>query len=173
MKYIGISGFMGAGKTTVANMIKNYLGNADILALAKPIKDIARGMGWNEEKDKKGRKLLQLIGTECGRECVHENVWVDKWFKETEMWEKEIALNIIDPIEYAICDDIRFDNEAKAFLNNKGFIILIRFHGQSSDHKSEQGISKANLSFDVDNSGTLEELEYQVQIICDIIKSIN
>ena len=71
----GIHGPAGSGKTTMAKGLIGALLNHDdathtILPFAKPVKDVARNMGWNGEKDEKGRRLLQLLGTECGRECI-------------------------------------------------------------------------------------------------------
>jgi hypothetical protein len=58
------------------------------------------------------RKLLQLVGTELGRELIgYENVWVDKLIQR--------ALHI----ENAVVDDCRFPNEAEA-LRRHGFTII-------------------------------------------------
>jgi len=163
MKYIGISGFMGAGKSTVADMMKCELGCAEVLAMAKPIKDIAGIMGWNGKKDEKGRRLLQLIGTECGRECLYDNVWVDMWFRTVNAWPCHVR--------YAICDDIRFDNEAAGIIKAGGFIVLVTGRGELGRHKSEQGISEANVTFELDNKGSIYTLRSRVSALCEIIST--
>ena len=48
-----------------------------IISLAAPIKELAEEyFSWDGKKDKKGRRLLQVLGTEAGRE-YNENLWVD------------------------------------------------------------------------------------------------
>jgi len=78
MKIIGITGKAGSGKSTVAACLMAELRNrfypARRLAFADPLKSICRQMGWNGVKDKRGRRLLQIIGTEAGRECIGQDV---------------------------------------------------------------------------------------------------
>lgn len=58
------------------------------------------------------RKLLQLVGTELGRELIgYENVWVDK------------LINAAYGIENVVVDDCRFPNEAAA-LREHGFRLV-------------------------------------------------
>jgi hypothetical protein len=97
---IAFSGQMYAGKTTSAEIVRSLLVDSCILSMAAPLKNYARLLGWNGEKDKKGRRLLQLIGTECGRECIDQDIWVKKWW---ETASKESG--------YVIVDDLRFQNE--------------------------------------------------------------
>lgn len=53
-----ITGKKGSGKDTVANELQSNLSKAIIQPNAKRVKEIAKEMGWNEKKDKEGRKLL-------------------------------------------------------------------------------------------------------------------
>ena len=76
------------------------------------------------------RKLLQLIGTECGREIIHPNVWVNALFsdyKETPRYiQKESSVSFYDK-EFPnwIITDVRFPNEAKAIKDKGGIVIRV------------------------------------------------
>ena len=101
---VGFSGPAGVGKSTFATSVGLSLQKLGFSTydrpFAGPLKLIAKQMGWNGEKDEKGRRLLQLLGTECGRECIGENCWIDMW-KERRPDSREIYL----------ADDVRFQNE--------------------------------------------------------------
>ena len=65
-----LCGKSGSGKSTLSNLILSMFVNEfnyphtqiKIKSLAQPIKDFALNMGWNGEKNKRGRELLQSIG---------------------------------------------------------------------------------------------------------------
>ena len=137
----GIHGPAGSGKTTMARELIGALlnhGNANhtILPFAKPVKDVARSMGWNGIKDEKGRRLLQLIGTECGRECIDWDIWVNWWLAEFNEFMDLAGLTTRRSI--VIADDIRFENEAGCIKTLGGTLIKIKGRGEPSEHASEQ-----------------------------------
>ena len=107
-KVICITGKAGAGKSTVAQWLAKELQasgyKASVSSFASPIKEIATTMGWNGAKDVKGRRLLQLLGTECGRNCISQTVWTDMW----------AARILADCPKVIIIDDCRFDSEYDA-----------------------------------------------------------
>lgn len=172
--YIGFTGNAGSGKTSVSKYIQNKFmekyKNSYVLIIpfAKSLKEFAKELGWNGEKDEKGRKLLQLLGTEVGRKCIDENIWVNKW--------KENVLNILKTIKLSndihvryiliLIDDVRFDNEAKYLkeLNSQLYMLSNRNHDNVDlNHESEKGINKNYIDkvFDSGNMG-LEELQESV-----------
>lgn len=53
----------------------------------------------------KNRKLLQLIGTEIGREFLDESFWI---YRTKDLLKRNPVL------DYGISDDVRFDNEVMA-----------------------------------------------------------
>lgn len=65
------------------------------------------------------RKLMQLLGTECGRNIIHPNIWVNTLFNDYVphncRW---------------IVTDVRFPNELLAVENRNGFMIRVNrfFH---------------------------------------------
>jgi nucleoside-triphosphatase THEP1 len=123
-----IHGPMGSGKSTLSKLICDRAAmsgkTATVLPFAKPLKDAARVLGWNGQKDKKGRRLLQLLGTEVGRKCISESIWTDKWQKAVS--DAEVDNDII------VCDDLRFLNEyeaAKIFSMSRR-VIAIKLKGR-------------------------------------------
>lgn len=153
---IGIAGPAGSGKTTVAEMIRLVVPDTAIVPFAKPLKDYARRLGWNGEKDERGRRLLQLLGTDCGRMCISENLWVDKWEKCVDAdfrWCRAV-----------IADDVRFDNEAEKITARGGFVVRLtgrQDHTLSAEHPSERGLTVPCRAV-IDNSSTLADLSQSV-----------
>lgn len=155
MKIIAFCGPAGCGKTEAATYASKKL-NAQIIPFARPLKRIAHSMGWNGHKDAKGRKLLQLLGTECGRKCVDPYIWTHLWFKEASQQG------------VVIVDDLRFRNEADVVYNNGG--VICRIIGRNEPpwwrlpflHVSERDWRYVTPTYVIDNSGSLDDLKYQV-----------
>ena len=91
----------GSGKSTLAKALRSKIPNSQIIPIAEGVKDVARSLGWNGAKDKKGRWLLQHIGTELGRNFGGKFWWIKRW-------EAKVLGSGADVI---ICDDLRFLNE--------------------------------------------------------------
>lgn len=130
---VAFIGKMFSGKTTSAQYLEMEEGFTR-LAFADPVKDISaalleyidrsfefHGIGprqkWSFEEiqRRKGepqiRKLLQLVGTELGRELYDKDVWVKLLLKRAAH-QYNVAV-----------DDCRFENEAEE-LKNAGFTIV-------------------------------------------------
>lgn len=165
-----ISGVAGAGKTTCAKYLVDrlYDGRSDyalynvvIYPLAEPIKELAyRSFGWNGLKDERGRRLLQVLGTDAGRN-YNPNIWVEKLADKIEV---QIPLP-----NFVFVDDWRFKNEADYFNDNFLYeITRIRVDRKLDTgkpayfHESETSLpgvfNKDYYDFFIDNNGTLEEL---------------
>lgn len=74
------------------------------------------------EQNLSPRKLLQLLGTECGRQIIHPNIWVNALFADFEDnksdWLSEINSKWI-------ITDVRFPNEAQAIKDRGGIVIRV------------------------------------------------
>ena len=68
------------------------------------------------------RLLLQLLGTECGRQIIHPNIWVNALFADFED-NKSDWLSAIN--SNWIITDVRFPNEAKAIKDKGGIVIRV------------------------------------------------
>lgn len=82
------------------------------------------------------RKLMQLIGTECGREIIHPNIWINALFADyntgymdsEEAWCEDGYYNKkvwVDTTPNWIITDVRFPNEAKAIKDRGGIIVRV------------------------------------------------
>jgi len=164
MKIVGITGRAGAGKTSFANYLvevhtKIHGNSASIVPFAKPLKDIATSMGWDGNKDEKGRKLLQLLGTDCGRDCIDPDLWIKKWLKTIQGLPRDCLV---------IADDLRFDNEADMVRSQKGLIIRIAGRNNrtvNSSHPSEAGICDDFMLATIDNTESLNNLKNKARTL--------
>ena len=141
MKLIGICGSAGAGKSTFARYLSDIFFElaqepVRIIPFAKALKDMAINMGWNGLKDEKGRRLLQLLGTDVCRECIDQDYWINQWNKKT-------ASYMSDDKVLVIADDVRFPNEMSRILSLGGKVYKIigrAYNDIDNSHASEQGL---------------------------------
>ncbi|MFE4681579.1 hypothetical protein ACFRNJ_12175 [Streptomyces sp. NPDC056721] len=176
-QYIGLHGHAGVGKDTVAKILEKYgytpVAFADRLREAlyvlNPLVEEGYGgteyriqylvdtYGWDSVKrnSPEVRRLLQVLGTEVGREMIGQNVWVDSLFKNLEEDKKYVFT------------DVRFVNEHQAVDSRLGLLIKIERPGTepANDHKSEQGLPDLWFDATIVNDGTLKDLNTKVREI--------
>lgn len=178
---IGFCGKAGCGKGTVSDMIKSlrvasgFNDSVKIFPLAYELKRIALNeFGWDGEKDERGRKLLQTLGTECGRMYGGENFWVDKWKSKVNVWRNEFVVWSWPQYPIVICDDVRFDNEAQSIIDMGGHICSIQGRsydmGDNNNHSSESGISIDLIGSTIINNGSMNDLNDSV---ISLMKDLN
>lgn len=107
------------------------------------------------------RKMLELVGTELGREILQQNVWIDRIVRD-------VALN---KVRVAIISDVRFENEAKFIQENEGELIKIAAvdnpYKINSTHASNQGVNPEYITGVIINGmNGLRELEEEVKATC-------
>jgi hypothetical protein len=105
-----LSGKAGSGKTTVANFMIDGLPQSKVAGIAPfalGIKTVANLIGWDNQKDEKGRRLLQQFGN-AGRE-FHKDIWIE--FTMNALQGSDIPFDVI------IMDDWRFPNEYRWFVD--------------------------------------------------------
>lgn len=176
-QYIGLHGFAGVGKDTVAEILAaNYgyqrVAFANVLREAlyvlNPIiefyddyedrvQDIVDRIGWDEAKRQyeEIRRMLQVLGTEVGREMIDQNVWVDSVFKNLDKDKKYVFT------------DVRFVNEHQAIDSRLGLLVKIDRpgYGPVNEHKSDKGLPDAWFDAHIVNDGTLKDLHTKVREI--------
>ena len=130
------------------------------------------------------RLLMQLLGTECGRQILHPNVWVNSLMSEYKLkWvptgdsvaEEDVSIQK----EYPnwIITDTRFPNELRAVKDRAGITIrvnrpdfvensltgekfIVKVH--KSEHLSETSLDHAEFDYVIENDGTLKDLKEKV-----------
>lgn len=174
-RYIGLSGYARSGKDTVAGILIDEgwtrFAFADKLKLAvrklNPIVDLD---GWSDvpitleeaiaevgldaakERYPEYRRLLQVMGTEVGRDMFGENFWVEQ------------ALRDVADDDLAVFTDCRFPNEAQAIKDRGGVVWRVTRpgFGPINGHASETSLDDWDFDGMVQNNGTLEDLKYKV-----------
>jgi len=173
-----VSGKAGVGKTTFANFVMKHL-PPDVKkysakgAFATIVKQVAKMMGWNGQKDDNGRKLLQNVGN-VGRE-YNSDTWVGTLINFL------MEVNII-PLDLIIIDDWRFPNELNWFLDKsleyKVYTVRISAPSRESlkgtpyyNDVSETSLpdEPSNYNYYIDNEGSLEALE---QAAKDVLENV-
>lgn len=77
------------------------------------------------------RLLLQLLGTECGRNIIHPNCWVNALFADYITKKYSVGIDkyghqtIIDKYSNWIITDVRFPNELQSIKDRGGIIIRV------------------------------------------------
>jgi len=158
----------------------------------KKEKNMRISMSWAKTLESKFEKvqmtprlMLQLLGTNCGRDIIHPNIWVNSLMADY----KSIAYHVPNSKEGAIYDahnsamdidpefeniypnwlitDTRFPNEAEAVLNKKGLLIRVnRGDGKTGTHPSETALDDyRNWDYVIDNNGTIEDLVKEIKRI--------
>lgn len=182
-----VCGHAGAGKDTVADVFVR-LAEFELRKFADPLYDMLAA-GWGTSRDMLDmwkrqnallpatgvtvRHALQTLGTEWGRQMMHENVW------------SNICAARIDASQNAYGDlfqqrfvisDLRFMNELRlmrARYHTRCFVIGIErpdAEGSGMVHASEQDIQMLLQEADIvlKNEGTLEELEDKARSLIEM-----
>lgn len=163
-----LSGKAGSGKTTVADMLENKINDEPSLsilryAFASPIKYIAKAfIGWDGEKDEKGRVLLQDLG-KVGRD-YDEHIWVKHFLNQMD---KQSG---ILPFNFAIVDDWRFPNEL-AYLKNNPLLELVTIrmfergslNGKTASDVSENSLPEVDVEYIPNFSDADHWYDYQIR----------
>ncbi len=158
-----VSGRAGEAKTSFSNFCVEHLESlstkATIVSFAYGVKSTANAMGWDREKDDKGRRLLQQIGN-VGRE-YNEDIWANM----------AVGSIIESQVDVVFIDDWRFPNEGNVILQKFANVIKVRVCRPEEHHTlngtelyddiSETSLPEIDTGFYnhvVDNIGSLEEL---------------
>jgi hypothetical protein len=100
------------------------------------------------------RLMLQLLGTEAGRDIIHPNIWVNALFAsylKDSNW---------------VVTDVRFPNEAQAIKDRGGIVIRVdkpQLIERDFEHLSETSLDNYEFDHVIDNNGSIEELIEKVK----------
>lgn len=167
-KIIAFTGSMGTGKSTAIEVLKEISKeNIILIKFAQPLYDIQeliydriKTVYKRPKNFVKDRLLLQLIGTDWGRDNISKSMWSDIWQAEMEL--EVLVGNLV------VCDDCRFDNEAERIKNLGGAVIKLTSNKSHEriditsgivNHASEAGVDENFVDYKIANDGTLEEFK--------------
>lgn len=172
MKLIGLHGGANAGKDTVADWLCARHAYSR-LALAGPIKDgLISMLGLSRfdledpiAKDailtrygKSPRQLMQTLGTEWGRDLVHEDIWILRAEERLRQYRKFASSIVVT--------DIRRENEAQWVRRQGGAIWHILRplpRNVTGLHPTEAGIAIVlGLDSVIQNVDGLEQLRAEI-----------
>jgi ABC-type oligopeptide transport system ATPase subunit len=127
------------------------------------------------------RLMLQLLGTECGRMIIHNNIWVNALMSGYKPLPGEVLakygdfkLETGDIYPDWIITDVRFPNEKEAIEAKGGIVIRVNKKTESQDfHASEIALDLAHFKYEIDNNGSIEELLKKVKEILNSENLIN
>lgn len=168
---VGLCGLAGAGKDSVAEILEAKLGfkrasfAEDIrtaLYTLNPIvgrrwffwtvrlQDAVDRLGWDQAKRRypEIRRLMQVFGTEVGREQFGQKFWLDRTFSHFTA-DDDVAIS-----------DVRMQNEVDTIQESGGFVIWVKRPGLvRMPHKSEQLDFEAACDAIILNDGSKNDLE--------------
>jgi len=118
------------------------------------------------------RDLLQKLGTEAMRDGLHENVWVNALFADYNVGIQSESLKPTDtdyPSKWLITD-LRFENEFQAVKDRNGICVRVNrkrpYDGVTefgNDHPSEIALDSFTFDWEINNSGSIEDLVEEVR----------
>lgn len=162
---IGLMGKAGAGKTTIAKILKDY--GYYRLSFASRIRDVA-GEIWGEAGLRPATLRGYLQGLGVAVRELDPDAWVNALFRYHRNELRSTARIVID--------DVRFPNEAWR-LRSEGFILIRVLSDQSTrvtrlkangkldsleqlEHASETALDAYGSDYEIANSGrTFREIE--------------
>lgn len=174
MQLIGLTGRARTGKDTTARMLSQC--GFSQYAFANPIKEGVKTMfGFTDDctnGNKKEqpvdwldgvtpRQIMQTLGTEWGRQCIHPDLWLIMAKRE---WH---AVQQLPRVRGMVVSDVRFENEADWIREAGGEVWHIRRCTAMPvrEHASEAGVTFCDGDRAIDNNGSIFDLSQQVKAL--------
>ena len=155
----------GCGKTTVANLFIEHQSVSFSAPLKRAVWNMLDDLGLPGFRyvygDKEtiipeigvsARHMMQTLGTEWGRACIHPDFWVMIARAETQ--------RIMADGRSVVIDDVRFSNEAAMIRELGGELWRIERPGidYDGDHSSEGGLEDITPDRVIVNDGSIDQL---------------
>ena len=190
---IALKGHAASGKSTAKNWIVHNHKKATPLAFARPLKrmvyelirdtmpktwphtatELMNNHDLKEQPlpflaNQSPRRLMQTLGTEWGRQALHENFWTDIAAARIESFlGASFHSKIDDTVLRLVFDDCRFVNEAEMIRRYGGLVVEITRPGTAPvgiiGHASEAQDFPADIT--ISNDGTVEDLEAKLAVL--------
>jgi len=165
----------GCGKSIVASLLTDLLSNHQRVSFATPLKRAVSNMLIDlglpsfhyvyankeviiPELGVSARHMLQTLGTEWGRACIHPDFWV--------MTARARTQRIMADSGSVVIDDVRFRNEAAMIRDLGGELWRVERPGvsYSGDHGSEGGLEDITPDRVIINDGTVDQLREKIYV---------
>ena len=159
----------GCGKTTVASLLTKHRSLSFAAPLKRAVWSMLNDLGLGgfhciyadkeaiiPELGVSARHMMQTLGTEWGRACIHPDFWV--------MIARAKAERIMNDGGSVVIDDVRFPNEAAMIRDLGGELWRIDRPGviYSGDHSSEGGLEDITPDRVIVNAGTIDQLKEKI-----------
>lgn len=128
------------------------------------------------------RLLMQLLGTECGRDIIHPNIWVNSLmsqYKPSDLWyakARRIGKTIPPPFGYPnwVITDVRFPNEAEAIKKRNGLLIRVESKRCNYDdnHPSETALDDYGGKGNEVRTDAWDKIIFNDSSLIDLIKEV-
>lgn len=125
------------------------------------LSDLVNEIGWEEAKDRypEVRRTLQRLGTESIRAL------------DPTFWTRIATQRIIETRDAGmpvVVTDVRYPNEVDMIRALGGTVIRVVGRGQGGDaHPSETALDEVEVDIELDNSGSLIQLQMSAEFIVD------
>ena len=176
-KFYILSGKAGTGKNKVASYIEEVYNKKNIkvinLAYASYLKEYAKNiLNWDGNEETKPREFLQQIGVELIKTNIDSMMLVNRLVEDAKVYSYFYDVITIS--------DARFEEEIEPIRNlfdNVTVIYISSLDGKNNltieekKHATEVGLDKYNnYDYDIDNSGTLDQLKEKVESIINEVE---
>ena len=174
-RIIGLIGYGGAGKTTVASILRadlGFVGSHIKTPIANMARSLLRDFGIADdmieryidgdlkrdvipEIGKSATYLQQTIGFDWGREKIRSDLWLGLWLLKTDA---ALAAG-----QRVVQESVRAVDEVAPIYERKGIIIEVRrpeIDIKPGSHKSE--ILPCAADAVIDNDGSIDDLRQKV-----------
>ena len=158
MKVFIINGMARAGKDTFCKYVSEMYKDTYHFSIVDLVKNYAKQLGWNEEKDEKGRKFL------CELKRITDE-YDDRNFQRVKQTIEHIATDdmvfLVDMREPQDIERARKELNAKVvFIKNSNVPII-------NSNYADAGVFDINYDIEIDNSGTLDDLKDKARDFID------
>jgi hypothetical protein len=182
-KIVAFSGLMHSGKTTCAEILETHLAMSiyypKMIKFAQPLYDIQNYVYERTRLEKpktKDRELLQYLGTEWGRK-KDTDLWINLWRQEVRTYRFKTS-SMPDDVHIVICDDLRFENEARQVKELGGIVINVTAPDEirhernpsaflNTGHSSEKPLPEELIDLNIYNAQDVADLRYNIRYLLE------
>lgn len=179
---IGISGKIGAGKDTLAQMITELDPDWQLTGFAHNVKlvcAVITGVPFAEQLSREGKSQLIPGGWGFTVGQMQQHIGTTLRLIDQDIWVKSLLMDY-RPIDKWIIADMRFPNEARAIKERGGFLVRINGsrtgpQGRNPNHISEIALDNwVEWDYIFDNSGIgLDKLRAHAdQILLEVSRDV-